>query len=359
MHSSYPLSMTTEKRTKSMTNYQQPVRVLAVDGGGSKTIAWIANVVSSNQGEPLQIDVLGRGVAGPSNPRSIGFDAAFDNLNFAVEQAIEQSLITSQSISNPISVACLSLAGVGRTEEQAQVKSWADQRELANQIIVVNDVEPLRLAAMYESRQSHLLLTVDSNWEQCVTLVVGTGSIASGRNGEGKSTRAGGWGYLLGDQGSGFAMGLAGLQSICEAHDLGESLTLFQGALLDYLRLTKPTDLVGFLYRDPIPRVEVAELSEIVLAHADSDNLALKIRCQSIEAMASLIGTTLQRLGLSNQSYSLALSGGILTNHSVMVDKLLSTLQQQNQAPRIWHLIQQPIHGALLMAAQQVKWRGE
>ncbi len=338
-----------------MTNHQQPVRVLAVDGGGSKTIAWIANVVSSNQNEPLQIDVLGRGVAGPSNPRSVGFEAALNNIYVAVNQATQQSLVTSQSTSNPISVACLSLAGVGRIEEQVQVKSWADKRELANHTIVVNDVEPLRLAAIYESRQSDKLPNDHSNWEQCVTLVVGTGTIACGRNGAGKSTRAGGWGYLLGDHGSGFAMGLAGLQSTCEAYDRSESLTPFQGALLDYLCLIDPTDLVGFLYKNPIPRAEIAELSEIVLAHADSDHLARKIRCQSIEAMASLICTTLNRLGLSHQSYSLALSGGVVTNHSVVVDKLLSTLQQQNQAPRIWHLIQQPIHGSLLMAAQQVE----
>ena len=334
-----------------MITIKQPVRVLAVDGGGSKTIAWIANVVSSNEQSLFQIDVVGRGASGPSNPRSVGFESAFANLNCAVDQAIQQSSGTATSIA----VACLSLAGVGRAEEQSRMKVWADERALANHTIVVNDVEPLRLAAMFE-RQKDLQLPADaSNWEQSVTLVVGTGSIACGQNGASKSTRAGGWGYLLGDQGSGFAMGLAGLQSICESHDRGDSMTPFQKSLLEYLHLIEPTELVGFLYKIPIPRVEVAELSEIVMAHADTDSVARQIRHESIESMASLISTTIQRLGLAHESYSLALSGGILTNHPVIVDQLLLALQNQCLSPRIWQLVQKPIHGPLWMAAQQVK----
>ena len=334
-----------------MTTIKQPVRVLAVDGGGSKTIAWIANVVSSNEPSLFQIDVVGRGASGPSNPRSVGFESAFANLNCAVDQAIQQSSATATSIA----VACLSLAGVGRAEEQSRMKAWADERELANLTIVVNDVEPLRLAAMFE-RQKDLQLPADpSNWEQSVTLVVGTGSIACGQNGVSNSTRAGGWGYLLGDQGSGFAMGLAGLRSVCESHDRGDAMTPFQTSLLDYLHLNEPTELVGFLYKIPIPRVEVAELSEIVMAHADIDPVARQIRNESVESMASLISTTIQRLGLANESYSLAISGGILTNHPFMVDQLLSALQHQHLSPHIWQLVQQPIHGPLWMAAQQLK----
>ena len=334
-----------------MTTIKNPVRVLAVDGGGSKTIAWIANVVSSNEQSPFQIDVVGRGASGPSNPRSVGFDSAFANLNYAVDQAIEQSSVAATSIA----VACLSVAGVGRIEEQSRMQAWAKERGLAKHTIVVNDVEPLRLAAMFERQSDHALPADAYNWEQSVTLVVGTGSIACGQNGASRSTRAGGWGYLLGDQGSGFAMGLCGLQSICESYDRGDSISPFQTSLLNCLHLKEPTELVGFLYKTPIPRVEVAELSEIIMAHADTDCLARQIRHESIESMASLVSTTIQRLGLTHESYSLALSGGILTNHPVIVDQLLSALQNQCLSPRIWQLVQQPIHGPLWMAAQQVK----
>ena len=64
-------------------------RVLAIDGGGSKTIAWVANVRSSNSRCPIKLEVIGCGQAGPSNPRSVGFETAFANLGLAVETAIE------------------------------------------------------------------------------------------------------------------------------------------------------------------------------------------------------------------------------------------------------------------------------
>ena len=116
-----------------MTTDKQLKRVLAVDGGGSKTIAWIANVRSSSGRCSVELEVVGRGQAGPSNPRSIGFETALANIGLAVTMALEQASMGSSSIA----VACLSLAGAGRSEEQNRVRAWADGRRLANQTIVL------------------------------------------------------------------------------------------------------------------------------------------------------------------------------------------------------------------------------
>ena len=329
-----------------MTTDKQIQRVLAVDGGGSKTIAWVANVRSSSGRCSVELEVVGRGQAGPSNPRSVGFDVALSNVGLAVTMALEHASMGSSSIA----VACLSLAGAGRIEEQNRVRAWADDRRLAKQTIVIDDVEPLRLAAMYEQDLSPSVET--SNWEQSVTLVVGTGSIACGRNGEHRSARVGGWGYLLGDEGSGFAMGMAGLRVICHSHDRGEAATPFQSALLKQLGLSTPTELVGFVYKTPLPRAQIAELSGIVLAHAVQDPAAGKIIADSIDAMVDLVTDAVRRLELAHLSYTLALSGGILCNHSNIVDKLLLELVQRQMAPSANHLVREPIHGPLLMAAQ-------
>jgi len=331
-----------------MTTDKQLDRVLAVDGGGSKTIAWIANVLPSNGPCRVELRVLGRGVSGPSNPRSVGFEVALANLDVAVAAAIEQAAIDSTSIG----IACLSLAGAGRIEEQNQVRAWANARRLAKQTMVVDDVEPLRLAALYEQQLSSS--AAPSNWEKSVTLVVGTGSIACGRNGENQSARVGGWGYLLGDEGSGFAIGLAGLRAVCRSHDRGEALTAFHSALLKVLGLGKPTEMIGFMYQSPLPRAQVAALSEIVLNHAEQDPVAGDIVGDSIGAMVQLVTTTTQRLGLDHLTYSLALSGGILSSHSAIVARLLDELQRGQQAPYAVHLVREPVYGPLLMAAQSL-----
>ena len=329
-----------------MTTDKQIQRVLAVDGGGSKTVAWVANVRSSSGRCRIELEILGRGQAGPSNPRSVGFDVALSNVDLAITKALEQTAMDSSSIA----VACLSLAGAGRIEEQKRVRAWAEDRSLAQQTIVVDDVEPLRLAAMYEQDLSTTAET--STWEQSVTLVVGTGSIACGRNGKHRSARVGGWGYLLGDEGSGFAIGMAGLRAICHSHDRSETASPFQSGMLKQLGMSTPTELVGFIYKTPLPRAQIAELSGIVLEHADQDPVAGKIIADSIDAMVDLVTDTVRRLELAHLSYSLALSGGILSNHSNIVDKLLLELVQRQMAPSANHLVREPIHGPLLMAAQ-------
>ncbi len=336
-----------------MTLGIEPKRILAVDGGGSKTIAWIAKAFPTGNSSNVELEVVGRGYAGPSNPRSVGFDIAFLNLTAAIAMARKQTIdVSPRKELLPFAVACLSLAGAGRIEEQNRVREWADGQRLAIQTLVVDDVEPLRLAAIYEQNSAHTATA--ASWEQSVTLVVGTGSIACGRNGENRSARVGGWGYLLGDDGSGFAIGLAGLQAVCKSHDRGEQLTPFQMAMLKAIGINMPTELVGFIYQNPLPRAQVATLSEIVIGYASSDSIAAKILEDSIQAMADLIAVTACRLELGHLSYSLALSGGVVCNHSEIVAELLQRLEQSRLAPVTHHLVREPIHGPLLIAARHV-----
>ena len=329
-----------------MTTDLKPKRVLGVDGGGSKTIAWIANVIPSSRHRSMELETIGKGKAGPSNPRSVGFETAFLNLELAIGMAMEQSSIDRSTID----VACLSLAGAGRPEEQSRIKQWGQSQNIADRTIVIDDVAPLRFAAMHEHR---LAGSVDDvSWDESITLVVGTGSVACGTNRGDKASRCGGWGYLLGDEGSGFSIGLAGLRSVCQAQDRGQELSLFQRKLLAQLGLSKPSDLVGFVYQSTLPRVTIAQLSKVVLFHADKDPEAGRIANFAIDAMVQLTETTAQRLELSHRSYALALSGGILCNHPSIVSQLLSELQKRDIAPQTFQLVREPIYGPLLIAAQ-------
>ncbi len=336
-----------------MTQDNQPPckRILGVDGGGSKTIAWIADVVPSTRQQKFDLKILGRGQAGPSNPSSVGFDAAFANLEAAISMAKGQMLDISSRNNTAIATACLSLAGAGRREEQDRIREWADANCLAEKTTVIDDVEPLRFAAMYE--QAQLEDSNPASWENSITLVVGTGSIACGRNGERLSIRAGGWGYLLGDEGSGFSIGLAGLQSLCKAHDRAEATTSFQKAMLQKLGLSTPTELVPFIYQTPLPRAQVAELSEVVIGHASSDVTAENILANSIQAMSELVSIAAQRLELEHRSYSLALSGGVVSNHPTVVARLMHALELKQLAPLALHTVREPIYGALSLARQK------
>jgi hypothetical protein len=85
------------------------------------------------------------------------------------------------------------------------------------------------------------------------------------------------------------------------------------------------------------------------------DSIASRIRDDAIEAMAKLVITTIHKLNLNHKSYSLALSGGVLSNHPFLVSQLLSILEQRQLSPQVWHLIREPIHGPLWMATHDVR----
>ena len=158
--------------------------MLGIDGGGSKTAAWLAF-------GPTQI--VGRGRTGPGNPRAVGFDQALMNIDAAVEAAFQEAALARV----PAESACLAVAGTGREADRARVLDWARQRSLAKRVEVVHDAEPLLAAGTPEG------------WG--IALISGTGSLAYGRSASGATARTGGWGYLIGDEGSGYALAIAGL----------------------------------------------------------------------------------------------------------------------------------------------------
>ena len=335
------------------TSQRFPKWVLAVDGGGTKTIAWIAKVLRNDGPLIGKIEVVGRGNSGPSNPLSAGFFTATSNLGEAIVAALHDASIDRGSLS----VACLSLAGVGRAEEKSELMVWAESRQLAKKIMIVDDVEPLVLAAEYEQGLAFALSAenqVPSDWVKSITLVVGTGSIAYGVNANNERMRAGGWGYLLGDEGSGFAIGLAGLQAVCRAHDQTSPETELESAMLTQLGLVSATQLVAFVYQLPLPRVEIAKLAEVVIKVSERDSVAAQIMDSAVDSMATLIGVVVKRLRLEPREFSLALSGGIVCHHSSVVNRLLVELTRRECAPGRIHVIRQPINGPLVLAARNL-----
>ena len=335
------------------TSQRFPKWVLAVDGGGTKTIAWIAKVLRNDGPLIGKIEVVGRGHSGPSNPLSAGFFTATSNLGEAIVAALHDASIDRGSLS----VACLSLAGVGRAEEKSELMVWAESRQLAKKIMIVDDVEPLVLAAEYEQGLAFALSAenqVPSDWVKSITLVVGTGSIAYGVNANNERMRAGGWGYLLGDEGSGFAIGLAGLQAVCRANDQTSPETELESAMLTQLGLVSATQLVAFVYQLPLPRVEIAKLAEVVIKVSERDSVAAQIMDSAVDSMATLIGVVVKRLRLEPREFSLALSGGIVCHHSSVVNRLLVELTRRECAPGRIHVIRQPINGPLVLAARNL-----
>ncbi len=235
--------------------------------------------------------------------------------------------------------AVLSVAGAADPAIASEFVRRTREAHLARQIAVVSDVLPV-LAAGFEGAG--------------VALIAGTGSVAYARAEDGHLTRCGGWGYLLGDDGGGFAIGRAALRFALEdleaSRDAHQSLTT---SLLDELHVKSAAELVRTVYTNPDPRAVIASLAPRVGQAAErSDPVAKGILDQAARELASLATRAAQSVGLNLGAIPLAVSGGVLIGSTFLREAVAAQLAAQGLRPRI-HLVADPLDGCLRLAVER------
>ena len=267
--------------------------LLGLDGGGSHTTALLAQVAAGDGNSAWTI--LGRGEAGPSNLQAVGADNALR----ALEDAVTRAFAAAGRERCTVASAAFGLAGGDRSADQALIQEWARRVHLAGQVQVSNDAAPLLAAG------------TPHGWG--VALIAGTGSIAYGRSAAGVTARAGGWGYLLGDEGSGYALAMAGLQAVARAADGRGSATALTEELLQHLGLGQPQELIPAVYRGGLDRTALAAFAPLILGAADKgDPVALQLVEQAAHELASLVAAVARTLGMASQPLPLAIAGGVI-----------------------------------------------
>ncbi|HEV2659540.1 MAG TPA: BadF/BadG/BcrA/BcrD ATPase family protein, partial [Ktedonobacteraceae bacterium] len=234
---------------------QDTLYALGIDGGGSKTCA----VLVDEQGNEC-----GRGLAGSSNYHAVGIEQAAAHIRAAVEEA----LLTS-NCSQPVKSAWLGLAGIDRPADYDALLPHL--RFVAAAVRLTNDAE-LVLSALEE--------------QAGVALIAGTGSIALGQDGKGRSERCGGWGHLLGDEGSGYAIGLRALQAAVRAADGRGPETRLLELVLRYWQLTSADEIIGKVYSDG-DKAAIAAVSALTFQAAlAGDDMACTIVQEAARELA-------------------------------------------------------------------------
>lgn len=304
-----------------------PHLVLGVDGGGTHTHAFLAE--RSNVA-----NVKGRGAAGPSNMKAIGASAAFAAIHCAVDAAFTELGLPR----GRVAAACLGLAGAGREDDQAAVRRWAERVQLADTLEVVGDVV-LPIALLPEG------------WG--IVVVAGTGSCVWGRAVDGRTSRAGGWGPTLGDEGSAYSLVLSAIRQVTQWYDRrGRSTTLTE-RLLAQMKLEAPTQFVSAIQDGTWDRTRLAELaSDVIRAADEGDSVASEILDQQIASLADCVRAVAKALQLGDSGLPLALAGGLLNHAPTYRDRLL--LQVRQFGLQVEHVIavSEPCEGALRLAAK-------
>jgi N-acetylglucosamine kinase-like BadF-type ATPase len=301
----------------------QEVLVLGVDGGGSKLIVLLADAHGR---------IVGRGEARGANLQAAGEENARHALLSAVQMAFKHAKIPRQKAA----VICLGWAGVGRPEDSARVRAWMDEEDLAQKVLVNSD--------------SLLLLWAGTAEGWGIGLVCGTGSIAFGRTKEGKTARAGGWGYRLGDEGSGFAMGSAALNAITQAADGRGPETTLTDRILQNWSLDSPQDLIRRMYQQDADQRQVASLAPLVLAAArEGDEVALRIIEKAACDLAFAVAAVHRQLAFPTQVPG-AFGGGVLVNDPWFARMTRQAIEDKSIHLDPLQVVAEPVMGAIRLA---------
>ena len=160
------------------------LHVLGIDAGGTKTVCLLAD----DQGQ-----VIAESRRGGANLQAVGELEVEKVLHEVMEEAMGNRAIVPAAI-------CLGIAGVDRPDDSAVVDGIMRRIGHKARVVVVND--------------ALVALEAGAPGQAGVVVISGTGSISYGRDGRGQAARSGGWGYVLGDEGSGYWIGRAALRAV-------------------------------------------------------------------------------------------------------------------------------------------------
>ena len=299
--------------------------VLGIDAGGTKTRALLADETGR---------VLGRGLGGGANLRTHGELAVEKVLHGVIEEAEAEA----EARARPDAIA-LGIAGADRPEDHAVLRATLRRMGFRQRVLVTND--------------AHVAFVAGSPLRVGLALICGTGSIAWGRNAAGEIARAGGWGWRLGDEGSGFWIGVRAVRAALCASDGRGPATALAGAVREHFGIGSVEEIVRVVYDGDFPRHRIAMLAlRVAEAAAAGDAAARGILEAAAAELGAAASSVIGRLGLAKNPYDIVLSGGTFTAVPALAEAVTLLLSAPGATMRL--LADEPAVGAVKLAMEQL-----
>jgi N-acetylglucosamine kinase-like BadF-type ATPase len=296
-------------------------RVLGIDGGATKTAAALLDLAD---------DRVHLAEAGPSNADAVGSETALANL----EEAID-AVRASAELEDGVGAAVIAVAGTVSPELEREVT----RAFRLDHSYVINDV----VAAW----------AVGTLCEPGIAVISGTGSHVFGVNAAGASWRTGGWGHVLGDEGSGYWLGLHGLKAALGYRDAsGPATVLLEDAVAEY-GLDAIEDLPTLFYGKPLTKDEIARFTiRVERAAEEGDEVAGSLFEEAGRDLAVQIRAVVDSLGLGPEPFLVALVGSVAHGSAILRGRLEEHVSAF--APGAQFVVPElpPIAGSLLLAVR-------
>jgi glucosamine kinase len=292
--------------------------VLGIDGGATKTLAALLD---------LERGALYLGQGGPSNEDAVGTRRAVKALLEAADQAIERAGIAAGRLDG----AVLALAG---TDTEAVARNVHSER--SDGWIVVNDV----VAAWATATSAR----------PGIGVISGTGSNVFGVGADGRAWRAGGWGQLLGDEGSGYWFGTESIKAaLCDREDSGPA-TALSDAAVEFFGVASVEALAARVYAQPLSKGEIAAFAKETAKHAErGDVVARALYERGAKQLGQQVAAVIRRTDLAG-SFPVGLIGSAYKAGGVFVEPLTRAVHELAPDAQVSVVEMAPVGGSLLLA---------
>lgn len=303
--------------------------VLGVDGGGTKTLARITDTNGKTVVESL---------SGSGNYKSVGKAAAINNIEKVVIDSAKKIGLPNRFT---FEQACFGLSGLDSPKDEKIYRQLIGDSRIKDflnrDIVICND--------------SKIGLLAGSDEKNAIMIICGTGSNCYGINEEGKEAKANGWDYILGDEGSGFSIGLKALKAVMRCYDGRSCTTLLKKVILEELDLKDISELIEWTYQEPFGVDRFAALAKTVCRTAAlGDAQSLRILEEEAEEATLTVSTVVKKLGLEEKKFDLVLVGSVFRCKKFFRDNFEKKLKSRFKNINFKPLTEKPVKGAIKLA---------
>jgi N-acetylglucosamine kinase-like BadF-type ATPase len=297
------------------------MHVLGIDAGGTKTVCVLADAQGA---------ILSEGRGPGANLHAAGELAVEKVLHEVMEAALGDRGISPDAI-------CLGIAGVDRDDDARVVRAIMRRIAHAARTLVVND--------------ALIALVAGAGDAPGIVIIAGTGSIVYGRSAAGEAARAGGWGHMIGDEGSGYWIGREALAAVMRAADGRGPATQLTPGILAHFEVADVSRLPRIVYDREQPRMSVAALGPLVQgASAAGDAVAARILERAADELVLAAQSVAARLEMRGDEFTFHLAGGVFRVVPWLTDELTRRLVEVAPRSQVELLAREPAVGAVWLA---------
>lgn len=292
---------------------------IGIDGGGTKTICLLGN---------RNNEVIDSFKSGPTNYHSVGIKQTQEVFSSMFNCFYDKHKITKDNIS----AICLGGAGIDCSDDENIVKDIFKALGYKNKLLIFND--------------SITTLVGANGGMKDAILISGTGSISYGIDIYGDAVRVGGWGHIIDDDGSGFAIGRDALKKIMESYDGRCETTILWEKVSENLGISDYEELIPFIYNSK--KQHIANLAPLVLESYYLDKVSKDIVDKAVEDLFKIVKTLSLKMRIQN--FQLSFGGSILLKSSLISSLLKKKINDEFPKVIIHAPHKDSAHGALNLA---------